>query len=415
MFRRIIPDSTRTGFACVKHNINIKVLKNLKSCTVCFIMEVSVLIANIKKLWGSNMKIYVILAVMTQLSLITLIILITKNRSLSRLTKTGIIITSAFIMACSLAELFGVLLDGSSSSLRAVHILVKFIEFSLAPVIPVAFSTAFYPIKSKRIVFVPTAIHIILETLSLFFGFIFYVDGDNLYHHGKAYWIYYFFISLGVLFLAHTTVHFGIQFQNRNNLSLLTLLIFTLFGVTLQIVDNSIKIVWLTVAIGMILFYIYYCNMVYQIDVMTELLNRRSYENHKSSLKRSAVVLFFDVNSFKSINDRFGHAYGDLCLKNVAEAIKSVYGRYGLCYRLGGDEFCVIIDRKIALLNTESLSKKFEQALLNKNSANFTMPTVAIGCAYFDPKKTDISNAIAEADSQMYSNKKSGKLHQENI
>jgi len=42
-----------------------------------------------------------------------------------------------------------------------------------------------------------------------------------------------------------------------------------------------------------------YCNMVYQLDVLTELLNRRAFEVHKSSLKRKAYILILDVNNFK--------------------------------------------------------------------------------------------------------------------
>lgn len=53
---------------------------------------------------------------------------------------------------------------------------VKYIEFCTAPIIPVAFATAFYPIKSPKIVFIPNVIHIAIETISLFYGFIFYVD-----------------------------------------------------------------------------------------------------------------------------------------------------------------------------------------------------------------------------------------------
>ena len=56
-------------------------------------------------------------------------------------------------MLCSLAELFGVLLDGSIIFPRTVHIAVKYVEFCTAPIIPMVVSTAFYPIKSKKLVF----------------------------------------------------------------------------------------------------------------------------------------------------------------------------------------------------------------------------------------------------------------------
>lgn len=67
-----------------------------------------------------------------------------------------------------------------------------------------------------------------------------------------------------------------------------------------------------------------YCNMVYQLDVLTELLNRRAFEVHKSSLKRKAYILILDVNNFKKINDTFGHTLGDSCLKTIASIIRKV-------------------------------------------------------------------------------------------
>ena len=51
----------------------------------------------------------------------------------------------------------------------------------------------------------------------------------------------------------------------------------------------------------------------------------------------------FDVDDFKQINDRYGHIQGDLCLAGIAECIKKSYANFGYCYRIGGDEFCVLL------------------------------------------------------------------------
>lgn len=353
------------------------------------------------------MKNYVANIIMTQLSMFVLILLIMKNKTLKKSAKKGIVITSFMIMICSLSEFMGILLDGKGSSLRILHIAVKFTEFSLAPIIPVAFSTAFYPIKSKKLVFIPNAINIALVILSLFFGFIFNVDGDNFYHHGRLYYLYYFFISLGVIFLVCTAVRFGAHFQNRNNLSLGMILIFVFEGAVCQAADSSLKIVWLTVAIGMILFYIYYCNMILQIDALTELLNRRSYDSRIGYQHRRAVILYFDINNFKSINDNYGHNTGDLCLQTVARVLKEVYGRRGLCYRIGGDEFCVIIDRRTDLVDVEKLNERFGNTLFESEKDGKIGTTVAIGYAVFEPSSMKFADAIAIADSRMYLNKSS--------
>ena len=136
------------------------------------------------------MKSYISTVIITQLSLLTLIVFVTKNNVLPKRVKTGIITASALIMVCAFAEFSGVLLDGAATVLKPLHIVVKYIEFCVAPIIPLVFSYAFYPMKSKEMIFLPPIIHIAFETLSLFLGIIFYIDDKNVYHHGELYWCF---------------------------------------------------------------------------------------------------------------------------------------------------------------------------------------------------------------------------------
>lgn len=358
------------------------------------------------------MKTYICSEILTQLSLFALIMLIANNKVLSKSIKSGLIMTSLLIMICAIAEYIGVLFDRGLAYSIPLHTLAKYTELCLTPVVPIMLTSVFSSVKTRKIAFIPSIINIFLETLSLVFGFIFYVDNANIYHHGKFYWLYYFFIFANILYLSYVTIRFGIKLQNRNYIPLLMILGFVMVGTVFQATDSNIKIVWLTVAIGMLLFYIYYCNMLYQVDSMTELLNRRAYEINKMLLKKRAYIVFFDVNNFKSINDRFGHDVGDCCLKCVAGAIRKTYDKNGLCYRIGGDEFCVIIDKKTHLCNIELLNEKFANLLTKKNCNNVAIPSVAIGYAVFDPKNSEITEVIRYADEQMYLNKNKKKYEQ---
>lgn len=358
------------------------------------------------------MKTYICSEILTQLSLFALIMLIINNKVLSKSIKTELIASSVLIMMCAILEFAGAVFDKGFATSIILHTLAKYLELCLTPIVPIMLTKVFYSVKSKKIAFIPSIINIILQTLSLFGGFIFYVDNANIYHHGKFYWLYFFFIFVNILYLSYVTVKFGRKLQNRNYIPLFAIIIFVLVGLIFQATDSNIKIVWLTVAIGMILFYIYYCNMVYQVDSMTELLNRRAYEINKSLLKKRAYIIFFDVNNFKSINDKFGHDIGDLCLKCVADTIRKIYDRNGLCYRIGGDEFCVIIDKKTHSCNIEKLNEQFANLLSVKNCNNIAIPSVAIGYALFNPKSTELSGAIRYADEQMYLNKNKNKYKQ---
>lgn len=108
----------------------------------------------------------------------------------------------------------------------------------------------------------------------------------------------------------------------------------------------------------------------------------------------------FDVNNFKSINDTFGHNSGDMCLKSVASAIRKVYHKSGLCYRVGGDEFCVIIDRKADFCKIEDLNAKFKNQISKHNNDIGTATSAAIGYALFEPNKTKISDTVKKPTSK---------------
>ncbi len=351
------------------------------------------------------MKTYISSVITTQLSLLTLIVLITKNKVLPKNKKSRIILAAALIMTCAFAEFTAVMLEEFAVRLRPVSIIAKYLEFCLAPTIAIVFVTAFYPIKYKTAVFIPNIVHIVLETLSLFFGFVFYIDEKNVYHSGRAYWIYFLFVFLSIIYLVYTVAKDGAHFQNRNGISLLMILGFVSVSVVFYIIDSDVRIVWLTVAIGMILFYIYYCNMVYQLDALTELLNRRAFEVLKTSLNKKAYIIVLDVDNFKGINDRMGHTVGDVCLKSVATVIRKVYGKHGLCYRVGGDEFCVVIDREIDPCKIKDLNNRLKEQLALESNCHLVMPSIAIGYAFYEPEKTKIYDVIKEADRRMYSDK----------
>ena len=61
-------------------------------------------------------------------------------------------------------------------------------------------------------------------------------------------------------------------------------------------------------------------------------------------MRRSGgLLIVFDVDNFKQVNDCYGHLQGDACLAAIAACLKKAYARCGYCYRIGGDEFCVLL------------------------------------------------------------------------
>ena len=148
-------------------------------------------------------------------------------------------------------------------------------------------------------------------------------------------------------------------------------------------------------------------------DKMTNLGNRRAYEEYISMLNESIrngtaepglFVLMIDANGLKKTNDIFGHMAGDELVIGVAECILKVFGEHGRAFRAGGDEFVVIT----AMTHNDYLSKKKEmqQALSDWKGEHIHGITVAMGKAdrYEFPDAT-AEELIDIADRRMYEEK----------
>jgi diguanylate cyclase (GGDEF)-like protein len=85
-------------------------------------------------------------------------------------------------------------------------------------------------------------------------------------------------------------------------------------------------------------------------DLMTGLANRAQFQSRLTEFCRvndrpeaEAALLLIDLDSFKAVNDTYGHASGDDCLREAAERLRSVCGKASLIARIGGDEFAVLL------------------------------------------------------------------------
>jgi diguanylate cyclase (GGDEF)-like protein len=129
-------------------------------------------------------------------------------------------------------------------------------------------------------------------------------------------------------------------------------------------------------------------------------------------------MLMLDLDHFKSINDRFGHAVGDEVLREFAQVARSNMRGSDLVGRLGGEEFAVIVAEpmQFAARIAERLRASFEIAGITIASQTIGA-TVSIGAAASHEPVTDIAALIARADAALYRAKNSGRnrVHAEDM
>ena len=154
------------------------------------------------------------------------------------------------------------------------------------------------------------------------------------------------------------------------------------------------------------------------IDPLTGIANRRAFlQDAETQLKRQATeprpiaVLLLDLDNFKGINDRFGHAIGDRVLQMFAEVGSGCMRRYDIFGRLGGEEFAALLvdtSRERALAVAEEIRSSFVE-VTGMVEGKPVVATVSIGVVISYDAVLDLSALLAQADHALYRAKDNGR------
>ena len=350
---------------------------------------------------------------LTIFALIIMILIVRSNDLLEKDRQNRFIFTFLVIIVAALAEWMGNWINGAPPSMRFLHIIVRATEHTIAPVISMVLVGLIAGKEKANVLRIPLVIHGVLEFASGYLGFIYYVDAENIYHHGEFYGIYVAFYLVCSLYFIIEAWRFGQKYQSANRFILEMIMIFLVTGVAFRILTSTVRVDYICLTVDSIFVYIYYTEIIEKNDSVTGLLNRRSYEGYISNINKPLQILFFDVDNFKKINDIYGHAFGDECLKIIGTTISEVYAKSGHCYRIGGDEFCVLLDR--CLDSVDELNAMFGRQMKQKKQKESRLPYVSVGQTFFDPAKEDMETAIHAADIRMYQNKQRKKQERDKL
>lgn len=322
------------------------------------------------------------------------------NTTLDDSSKKATRLLFLVISVAAVCEWAGNALQGADVRLIGLHKLVKFVELSCAPFIGLICGRSL----SRRVqLHVPLTcifvFHALLELRSVFTGTIWEVDAQNIYHHGPWYGVYIFFYMIGVVYYLLHGIGVFRRYQQSGGIMILLVTAFLMAGIVVSLWDNGVEIVWLVVAMAAIMLYKFYGDILQEVDGLTELGNRWAFEDYLNHYHGPGVILYVDVDDFKQVNDTHGHTVGDQCLCTLANGLRAVYGRCGRCFRLGGDEFCVVMHRdlgRVEQLNEELLRRR------ERNGSGLPLPDISIGYAAFDTAHESMEEALERADQAMY-------------
>ncbi len=276
-------------------------------------------------------------------------------------------------------------------------------------------------LKNKKlfaIYFIPLAVLVILLAANSFNGCLFYIDGSGKYYRGRLFYAQqvlsygYIVISAVKCFLKATSRK---NFAQRDYLfKLVTFVIPPIICGLIQIIVQDIPVLSVGIAMSYLLAYINSRERLISIDPLTGISNRRDLlqrlEDDIKSLKTTEDMyfLFIDIDSFKGINDTYGHNEGDRVLKEIAAALKKyVKTVNGSCGRYGGDEFALYIIKELDA-DFDSVCSVLDKFIEKQHVVygGGKAVTVSMGCSKYLGDSDDIQGLVSRADEAMYSLKK---------
>jgi len=152
------------------------------------------------------------------------------------------------------------------------------------------------------------------------------------------------------------------------------------------------------------------------LDPLTGLFNRNALEQRLSELegqpanadsKLSHALLLCDLDNFKGVNDRFGHAAGDAVLQDIAYTMRGALRAGDSIYRVGGEEILVVLPGATKV-DAVDIAERLRQAVRERHPVGVAV-TVSIGVAVSGPGEIDTDGLMNQADTALYSAKSGGR------
>lgn len=262
---------------------------------------------------------------------------------------------------------------------------------------------------------IPLCAVLVLAIMSSSGNVLFFIDGNNIYHRGR---LFLAMAAVSFFFLAYTLIFTILNRRRVQAKEYSTLLFFPIppiVGGIIQTLFYGVSLIWVCTTISLLLLFINFQNDELHTDHLTGLYNRRQLDNYlrtksQSSGGRAIAGLMIDLNSFKEINDAYGHNSGDQALKYVADILKKTFRKNDFVARYGGDEFVVIME-----IN-EKTDLDTAVGRLNENVQQFNSQklipyeiSLSVGYDYYSSEEKNFMDFLTHIDGLMYTDKRKSK------
>ncbi|MFV0517265.1 MAG: GGDEF domain-containing protein [Aminipila sp.] len=337
------------------------------------------------------------------------IILARRNSNMDPHKSRHIIKAATLTFVIIVLECITILCENSQNyKIFLFYRLVNAFGFSMTPLVIINLAMLYWSKikKYKTLLFIPFLINAFLSFASVKTGWIFYVSTLNEYSRGPLFILQTLCSAIYYIVLVYCSFR-ELKSYDREDQTLLGFIFMIIaFGVTMQIIFPTFLFIWGSVAVSILLYYVFLRELQFRYDPMTKVFNRAVFEKHMELLSNSdnIQVIVMDINNLKLINDNYGHLEGDFLISESAKIIEQSFKGIGRIYRIGGDEFCILIEH-LSLNDIEQYIRIFQRLISDYNSnssAKFNIE-IAYGISEFiKENKKNLYEVFTEADNEMY-------------
>lgn len=366
------------------------------------------------------------ICILSWLTLFILGVLIHENARISARNKKRFYVTYLLIAVSLLAEWAGLRLSGQPDAMMGLLKIVKCADYIFTPMVGGALSAQIAARnKWNTAIIAIVAFNTVLQIISAFNGWMFFINSENQYSYGPLYPLY-LIISLAIIIIVTVQfIIFGRKYRRRNQMSLYLILALVLLSISMQeLLPSGSRTLYIGISIAMALLFIHVTeysqmeaddNLTKQLvkvntDALTGVFSRHAYShalkncNEMEVLPEDFVALSIDINELKRVNDNLGHEAGDELIIGAADCILKVIGESGSCYRTGGDEFVVLANLNRS--ETANVIRRLEEETKKWSGNKVKDLHLAVGCAMAaDHPDLMAEKLVNKADIAMYAAK----------
>ena len=273
------------------------------------------------------------------------------------------------------------------------------VNYSLVTFILVSAIMIMYP-SQKKYLLIPAVLNAALCFISIPTGIVFRISSDNHFGRGTLGYLTYFIDALYLIYLIITM--FRTHRTEKEDYSLMIFMsIASVFCLIMPLFMEETAHHWfnITIAIDILVYYIFLLQQFTKRDSLTKLLNRKSYyTDSEKYFEGITAVVAMDMDGLKEINDNSGHIAGDIALKALADCFSAAANKEQRVYRIGGDEYAIL-----CIGSSEEGVKSLVEKI--KQNISRTEYSCSVGYAVRDDGSS-IDETYHRADSMLYAEKK---------